>query len=40
MWVGYANAVDAFVTAEPALEPEVIAGAVETFEKMVAWIRA
>jgi heme oxygenase len=40
MWVGYASAVDRFVRAHPEAEPEVIAGARETFEAIIAWLRA
>jgi heme oxygenase len=39
MWVGYARAVDRFVGANPAAEPEVIAAARETFEAIAAWLR-
>jgi heme oxygenase len=40
MWVGYASAVDRFLAANPDAEPEVIAGARETFEAILAWLRA
>jgi heme oxygenase len=39
MWVGYASALDRFVAASPAAEPEVIAAARETFEAILGWLR-
>lgn len=39
MWVAYADALDRFVRASPADEPEVHDAARETFERMRAWLR-
>jgi heme oxygenase len=40
MWVAYADALDGFVRASPQAAPEVIDAARETFEAMLAWLRA
>jgi heme oxygenase len=39
MWIEYTDALDRFVTARPADEPEVQDAARETFERMLAWFR-
>ncbi len=39
MWVAYTDALDRFVRENPEQEDEVIEGARETFESMIAWMR-
>jgi heme oxygenase (biliverdin-IX-beta and delta-forming) len=40
MWVAYADALDRFVRADPAAEPEIVDAAQETFRRMAGWMRA
>jgi hypothetical protein len=40
MWVSYTGALDRFVRADPAAEPEIVDAAQETFRRMVGWMRA
>jgi heme oxygenase len=40
MWVSYTGALDRFVRADPAAEPEIVDAAQETFHRMVGWMRA